>query len=111
MRGGRHLQTGENGGVELKLVHLRGGVLHRHSVRPEIDMADTAFHLGIRGIEMVGQDFFGEGEWMPGTGSHCSHTLIHCGVNVVYEFDGCCWTNGYNFISSLFFGYHCFVSL
>ena len=47
MGGGRHPDFGKPGRIELKPGHLGRRVLHRYAVRPEVHVADPAFHLGI----------------------------------------------------------------
>ena len=63
MHGRRHGHLGEAGGHELQQRHLRGGVLHRDAVGPQIGVGPAALDLLVLGVvEVVDQDLLGEGE-------------------------------------------------
>ena len=74
---------------ELKERHLRCGVLHRHPVRAQLDVALAALDLGVgRGIEVAVEDLLGEGQRPAEPLAHRGQAPAHLLVGVRNEI-GC----------------------
>ena len=89
MHGGRHGGGGQTCGHKLQQRHLRGGILHGHTVGCEVGVTAAAFNfLALRVVQMVDQNLFGQREWATKSLAGHGHIAGQFGVDVVDQRDG-----------------------